>query len=159
MKYSELSFLTACKEMAAANHIIVARLFNESTLLLWPKRIKYDNVLLFYYRWSVVYEGSSGSPVCVSYQKLIHFTCTVHEIHRVCKPIGSLYSNVDRLVYQMERKCLINPLQELIFLKTKILTFQHHLLSLAVSDCIAEFRWGLSTVQYYICLLYTSRCV
>ena len=31
---SELSFLMACEELSAANHITVARLFNESVHLL-----------------------------------------------------------------------------------------------------------------------------
>ena len=42
----------------------------------------------------------------------------------MCEIIQSLYPTVDRLV--SNRKKVLNPLQELIFSKTNILTFHYH---------------------------------
>ena len=41
---SEKSFLVKCKELPAANHIAIARSFNETMHMLWPNGVKYDNV-------------------------------------------------------------------------------------------------------------------
>ena len=91
----ELLFLIVCKEISAANHITVAGLYNKSMHLLWPKLIKYDNVLLFITD-SVLYTKKAEEALCVSYLKLIHVTYVVHAVHRVCETIRSLYPNVDR---------------------------------------------------------------
>ena len=93
---SELSFLKVCKEISAENHITVARLFNEIMDSLWPKGIKYDNALLFITD-AVSYMKKVAEALYVSYLKLIHITCIVRDLFRVCETIRSLYHNVDRL--------------------------------------------------------------
>ena len=49
---SKLPCLMACKEMSAANHITVTRLFNEGMHLLCPKGVG------FYYQCGGAYEES-----------------------------------------------------------------------------------------------------
>ena len=38
-------FLLACEEISVVNHTTVARVFNDMHIL-WPRGVKYDNVLL-----------------------------------------------------------------------------------------------------------------
>ena len=66
----------------------------------------------------------------------------IRDRHRVCETIRSLYSNVERLVSNGRK--VLNLLGELIFLKTKILTFH-----LPPAPIVTRWRAWLSSVLYY----------
>jgi hypothetical protein len=44
------------------------------------------------------YIKKAAERLSVIYTKLIHVTCVVHALHRVCETIRVLYPNVDKLV-------------------------------------------------------------
>ena len=81
-QFSKISFLIACKEMSAENHITVVRLFNKICICGSQKGIMYDKVLLFISD-AVSYMKKAAEALCVCYQKLIHLTCVVHALHSV----------------------------------------------------------------------------
>jgi hypothetical protein len=94
---SEKSFLLSCKEMSAVNHTKIARVFNEAMQTLWPHGVKLGNALLLVTD-AACYVKKAAEGLSVSYPKLIHVTCVVHALHRVCETIPVLYPNVDKLV-------------------------------------------------------------
>lgn len=139
---SERSFLIACKEMPAANHITVARLFNESMHILWPNGVKYDNVLILLSD-AAPYMKKAAEALSVSYPNMLHVTCVVHGLHRVCETIRSLYPKVDKLVSNGKK----------IFVKapTRIDLFRNTNPNIPLPPTPIVTRWGtlLSAVVYY----------
>lgn len=84
--------------MTAANHITVARLFNEAIHLLWPNGVKYD--VLFFLTDAAAYMKKAADDLVVSYPKMVHVTCVVHTLHKMCEKIRVLFPNVDKLIWK-----------------------------------------------------------
>ena len=102
---SEKFFLLACEEISVVNHTTVARVFNDAMHILWPRGVKYDNVLLLLTD-AAPYMIKAGEGLSVSYPKMIHVTCVAHALHRVCETIRVLYPNVDKLIANAKKKKL-----------------------------------------------------
>lgn len=123
---SELSFLVKCKELPAANHVTIVRLFNETMHMIWPNGIKYDNVLLFLSD-GAPYMRKAGEVLSVSFSYMIHVTCVVHALHRLCEFIRLLYPNVDKLVSNGKKNFFLNRHRGLISSEKKIPIFLYPL--------------------------------
>ena len=139
---SELSFLVKCKELPAANHVTIVRLFNETMHMIWPNGIKYDNVLLFLSD-GAPYMRKAGEVLSVSFSYMIHVTCVVHALHRLCEFIRLLYPNVDKLVSNGKNFFLKSP--------SRIDLFREKNPDLPLPPAPVITRWGtwLSAVLYY----------
>lgn len=139
---SKRCFLLACREMSASNHVTVARLFNESLQLLWPNGIKFDNVLLLLTD-AAPYMKKAAEGLSVSFPNMIHVTCIVHGLHRVCEQVRSLYPEVDTLISNGKKVFVKAP--------TRIDLFKAKNPDLALPPRPIVTRWGtwLQAVVYY----------
>ncbi|XP_068085018.1 uncharacterized protein [Anabrus simplex] len=138
----EHSYLLACKEMLAANHVTIARLFNEAMHLLWPKDITYDHVLLFLTD-NAAYMKKAAESLSVSFPKMIHVTCVVHALHRLCETLRAQHPQVDKLVSNGKNVFVKAP--------STIDLFKEKNPDLALNPLPIVTRWGtwLSAVVYY----------
>ena len=65
---SEKFFLLACKDISVVNHTTAARVFNDAMHILWPRGVKYDNVLLLLID-AAPYMIKAGEGLSVSYTR------------------------------------------------------------------------------------------
>ncbi|KAF0759270.1 DUF659 domain-containing protein [Aphis craccivora] len=72
-------FLLNTEELEKANYSTVSKLFDKSLSILWPDGIKHDNVLLFLSDVAP-YMVKSGQTLNALYSKMIHVTCTAHNL-------------------------------------------------------------------------------
>jgi hypothetical protein len=79
----------------------IACIFIEAMQTQWPEGVKFDVLLLV----TDVAQYMKKAGLSVSYPKLMHVTCVVHALHRVCKTICVLYPNVDKLVANGKKIC------------------------------------------------------
>jgi hypothetical protein len=70
--------------------------------------VKFDDVLLLVTD-AAPYMKKTAEGLSVSYPKLIHVTCVVHALHRVCEIIRVLYPNVDKLVANGKKIFMKSP--------------------------------------------------
>lgn len=139
---SKRCFLLACREISASNHVTMARLFNESLQLLWPIGVKFDNVLLLLTD-AAPYMKKAAEGLSVSFPNMIHVTCIVHGLHRVCEQVRALYPEVDKLISNGKKVFVKAP--------TRIDLFKAKNPDLALPPRPIVTRWGtwLEAVVYY----------
>lgn len=78
---------------STVDHKVIARLFSDSLDYLGPGFDK-DKVLLFLTD-AAPYMVAAANVLCQIYDKLVHITCVVHGLHRMCEQIRIEYSNVN----------------------------------------------------------------
>jgi hypothetical protein len=100
--------------MSAVNHTTIACVFNEAMQTLWPDGVKYENVLLLVTD-ATPYMKKATEGLSVTYPKLIHVTCAVHALHRVCETICVLYPNVDKSVANGKKIFVKSPARTELF--------------------------------------------
>ncbi|PSN35166.1 hypothetical protein C0J52_23486 [Blattella germanica] len=139
---SKRYFQLACREISASNHVTMAHLFNESLQLIWLNGVKFDNVLLLLTD-AAPYMKKAAEGLSVSFPNMIHVTCIVHGLHRVCEQVRALYPEVDKLI-----SIGIN-----VFVKApmKIDLFEAKNPDLALPPILIVTHWGtwLESVVYY----------
>ncbi|PSN53697.1 hypothetical protein C0J52_02227, partial [Blattella germanica] len=114
---SKQCFLLACREISASNHVTMARLFNESLQLLWLTGEKFGNVLLLLTDSAPYMKAAEG--LSVSFPNMIHVTCIVHGLHRVCEQVRALYLEVDKLISNGKKKVFVKAPMRIDFFKAK----------------------------------------
>ena len=90
------------KFLPKANQTTIARLFNESLQIIWPKRIKYDSVLMILTD-AAPYMKASANSLKVLYPRMIHLTCLAHGLHRIAETIRENYQKVDKLISNVKK--------------------------------------------------------
>lgn len=135
-------FLLICAQLEKCNHKTIAKLFNESMSLLWPKGVKHENVLLFLTD-AAPYMVKSAVAINVFYPKMIHLTCLAHGLHRIGETIRAKFSKVDKLIAEVKKIFLKSPS------RVEKLKEMYPNLSLPPEPIIT--RWGtwLNAVKYY----------
>lgn len=136
------NYLLVCKELSAATHVTIARLFNEAMQLLWPEGIKFDNVLLLVTD-AAAYMKKAAVGLAVSYPKMVHVTCVAHALHRICEKIRVLYPKVDKLVSNGKKVFIKSP--------KRIDIFNQKCPGIPLPPAPVVTRWGtwLDAVEYY----------
>ncbi|XP_018496379.1 uncharacterized protein LOC108864709 [Galendromus occidentalis] len=87
------------------NHISVAEAFTDSLNLLWPDGVHHGRILLFVTD-GASYMKSAAQCLRVLFPKMIHVTCVVHGLHRLCEEIRVLFPQVDNLIAHMKKVSL-----------------------------------------------------
>lgn len=120
----------------------IARLFNEAMQILWPSGVQFDNVLLFLTD-AAAYMKKAAVGLAVSYPKMIHVTCVVHGLHRICEEIRALYPTVDKLISNGKKVFIKSP--------KRIEIFKNKNPNTPLPPTPVVTRWGtwLAAVQYY----------
>jgi uncharacterized Zn finger protein (UPF0148 family) len=77
-------FLLNCAELEKSNQITIAKLFDNSMHILWPKDVRHVDILLFLSDVAP-YMVKVGKSLNTFYTKMIHVTCIVHAFHRVAE--------------------------------------------------------------------------
>ncbi|KAE9544006.1 hypothetical protein AGLY_001695 [Aphis glycines] len=80
------SFLLNCAQLEKCNHKTIAKLFNDSMSLLWPK---------------APYMVKSAVAINVFYPKMIHLTCLARGLHRIGETIRAKFYKVDKLIAEL----------------------------------------------------------
>lgn len=86
----------------------ISKLFDSAMFLLWPEGIKQDDVLFFLTDTAPHMLGAANSLKAL-YSKMVHVTCLVHGLHKVCEEVRANYPNVDRPVANVKKVFLKAP--------------------------------------------------
>jgi hypothetical protein len=77
---------------------MIFKLFDKSMNILWPERVKYNDVL-FFLTFSVHYMVKSSNAIRnIFYSTIIHVTCLAHAVHRVAKIVCINNPKIDKLL-------------------------------------------------------------
>lgn len=90
-------FLLTTEVLEKTSHTTIARLFNDSLGLLWPRGVQHNDVLLFVTD-ATPYMLKAGIGLKILYPKMVHLTCLAHALHRVIEEVRTCFPDVDRLV-------------------------------------------------------------
>jgi hypothetical protein len=102
------AFLLHCEELDRTNSTTIAQLFTKAFSVLWPQEIHHDRVLLFLSD-AAAYMKKAARALKVIFPKMVHLTCVVHAVHRVCEEVRALFPEVDSLVANGKRVFLKAP--------------------------------------------------
>ena len=121
---------------------IISTLFYIFINISYFFKIKYDKLLISLTN-AASYMKKAVETLCVSFPKMIHVTCIVHALHRVCETIRSLYRNVNKLVANGKKVFVKAP--------TRIDLFKNKNHNISLPSTPTVTRWGtwLSAVMYY----------
>jgi hypothetical protein len=111
------SFLLKREQLDKCNFKTIAKLFNDSMNLLWPKRVKYENVFLFLSD-AAPYMSKASDILNELSPKLIHVTYLAHGFHRVVEKIRSSYPDTDQLISTVKKIFLKAPSRAATRLRT-----------------------------------------
>ncbi|XP_025018144.1 uncharacterized protein LOC112539635 [Tetranychus urticae] len=84
------------------NHSIIAQVFENALSKLWPDGKHYERVLLFVTD-GASYMKKAAKALKIIYPKMLHITCIIHGLHRVCETIRTLFQSVDNLITEGKR--------------------------------------------------------
>lgn len=134
-------FLIKTEMYTTVDHKVIARLFSDSLDYLGPGFDK-DKVLLFLTD-AAPYMVAAANVLCQIYDKLVHVTCVVHGLHRVCEQIRIEYSNVNSLISNVKKVFVKAP--------NRIRIFRSLEPGLQLPPEPITTRWGtwLSAALYY----------
>jgi len=96
------TFLLNSEVLTKANHSTIAQLFDNSMHLLWPEKVRHDDVLLFLSD-AAPYMVKSGKSIQIFYPKVIHVTCIVHGLHLIAEKIRANYCQVDKIIANVKK--------------------------------------------------------
>lgn len=135
-------FLLTTEVLNEVNHLTIENLFHESMSILWPQNIQYDDVLLFVTD-AAPYIVKAAKSLQKRFTKMIHVTCLVHGLHRVCDTIRASYKEVDSFIANVKK----------IFAKapSRTRTFNQMAPGVPLPPQPVLTRWGtwLEAVLYY----------
>ncbi|KAL4100784.1 hypothetical protein QTP88_020815 [Uroleucon formosanum] len=95
-------------ELEKSNHITIAKLFDNSMHILWPKGVRHDDILLFLSD-TAPYTVNAGKSLNIFYTKMVHVTCIVHAFHRIAEQIRGHYSKVDKIIANVKKVFCKSP--------------------------------------------------
>jgi hypothetical protein len=90
-------FLLVCEVLERVNNNSIAVVFDNAMNLLWPDKVKRENVFLFVSD-AAPYMIYVAKTLQLLYPKMIHVTCHVHALHRVAEDVRGSYPEVDQLI-------------------------------------------------------------
>lgn len=100
--------LLTSEVLEKVNHSTIAKLFDKSMALLWPKGVRHDDVLLLVSD-AAPYMVKSASVIKVLYSKMVHITCLAHGLHRVAEEVRNMFPKVDKLISNVKKTFLKAP--------------------------------------------------
>jgi hypothetical protein len=91
------SYVLTTSFLDQTNHATISKAVNDAMILLWPKGIRYDSVLVLLTD-AAAYMKKAAVGLSVMYPKLVHVTCCAHGLHRVAEFIRDKFESVNLLV-------------------------------------------------------------
>lgn len=137
------AFLLHTEFMERTCSAAIGKVVDVALSVLWPGGVHYDRVLLFVTD-AAPYMVKAGKALREALlPKMVHVTCIVHAIHRVCEVIRKSYPHTDKLIATVKS----------IFLKAprRVQLFKERLPDLPLPPEPVLTRWGtwLKAAHYY----------
>jgi hypothetical protein len=135
-------FLLSTSFIPHNNSIAMNQTINDALVLLWPKGIQYDKILLLITD-RAKYMRKLGSNMKNMYPKLIHLTCLAHAMHNVSEKIREYFINVDKFISSVKKVFKKSP--------KRIQKFKLMAPNLALPPQPVITRWGtwILAAKYY----------
>ena len=111
-RFIQKKFLINTALLDSANHYSIARFFDDSIKLLGED---FNKDMILFISVAAPYMTKAAQAIKIFYPKMTHIICLVYVIHCVCEKIRSMYSNVDRLIYNIKKVVLKAPSRVQIF--------------------------------------------
>ena len=136
------SFLITTECFEATYSTTIARFFEDTIVIVAPEVIDRNDILLFI-TVAAPYIVKAVKTLNIVYPKMVHLTCLVHFLHRVCEEIRSLFPNIDLLISNAKKIFSKSTYRNLMFKKVA----PH----IPMPPKPIVTRWGtwLTTVNYY----------
>ena len=136
------SFLINTQNFEVTNSTTIARFFEDTIGMVSPHVIDRNDILLVITD-AAPYMIKAVKALNVLYPKMMHVTCLVHILHRVCEEIRFLFPNIDSLISNAKK----------IFTKSSYRNqiFKEILPDVPLPSKPVITRWGtwLSATKYY----------
>lgn len=136
------TFLLTSEVIERVDHLNIISVFETAMALLWPDKIKHENVVLFITD-AASYMLKAAKELQLLFPKMIHLTCLAHGLHRIAEEIRSCYSNVNTFISNVKKIFLKSP--------SRVAKFREMAPGVALPPQPIVTRWGtwLDAAVYY----------
>ena len=120
----------------------MSQFFNDSLMLLYPKGIQYDKVLLVVTD-AAAYMCAAMNGLKTLYPKMLHITCFSHGLHRMAEFVRSKFTSVNELISSTKAVFVKAPSRRNVFKQVA------PDIALPPSPCITRWTTWLRAAIYY----------